>query len=111
MGTHAGLSVEERHHLETTASTRERRMRPRAGDVLASERTARADVYTISIVPAPAHLRERRHSAAIERVRSLARGLKVDGWFTCDHTHYARVANFREPRSGADARSGASTRP
>lgn len=104
-GTQAGgVSVEERH-LETTTSTRERWMRPRAGDVLASARTARADVYTISVVPAPAHLTERRHSAALEKVRSLAHGLMVDGWFTCDHTHYARVANFR------DARSDASNRP
>lgn len=103
MSTHAGGLVEERH-LETTASTWESRMRPRAGDVLASARTARADVYTISIVPAPAHLRERRHSAAIEKVRGLACRLKADGWFTCDHTHYARVANFRETRSGAGTR-------
>jgi hypothetical protein len=102
MGTHAVLSVEER--LDTTASARERRMRPRAGDVLASERTARADVYAISIVPAGAHLTERRYSTAIERVRSLAQGLKVDGWFTCDHTHYARVANFRDAHSGASSR-------
>ena len=85
-------------------STGQARGMPQAGDVLASERTARADVYTISIVPAAAHLTERRYSAAIEKVRSLAHGLKVDGWFTCDHTHYARVANFREARSGASAR-------
>jgi hypothetical protein len=77
---------------------------PQAGDVLASARTARADVYTISIVPDPAHLTERRYSAAIEKVRSLADGLKVDGWFTCDHTHYAQVAHFRDGRSGASVR-------
>jgi hypothetical protein len=101
MGTQAGgLSVEERN-LETTTSTREPRMRPLAGDVLASARTARADVYRIGIVPAPAHLTERRHAAAIEKVRSLAHGRKVDGWFTWDHTHYARVANFRDARGGA----------
>jgi hypothetical protein len=33
------------------------------------------------------------------KVRELARGLDVDGWFTCNHIHYARVATFRE-RSG-----------
>jgi len=103
MGTHASLVV-ERQGLETTASMRERRMRPQAGDVLASERTARVDVYTISVVPAAAHLTERRYSAAIEKVRSLALGLKLDGWFTCDHTHYVRVAHFRETRSGAHVR-------
>ena len=68
----------------------------RRGDVLASARTARADVYTISIVPAAAHLRATRHSEAIEKVRELARGLEVDGWFTCNQTHYMRVASFRE---------------
>jgi hypothetical protein len=103
MGTQAGLAVEQRR-LETTASSWERRMLPQAGDVLASARTARADVYTISIVPAAAHLTERRYSAAIEKVRSIAHGLKVDGWFTCDHTHYARVANFRDARRGASSR-------
>ena len=39
-------------------------------------RTARADVYMISIVPAAAHIRATRHSGAIEKVRELARGLE-----------------------------------
>jgi hypothetical protein len=66
-------------------------------------RTARADVYMISIVPAAAHLRATRHSGAIEKVRELARGLEVDGWFTCNQTHYAR----RElPRTLTGTRDG-----
>ena len=69
---------------------------PQTGDVLASARSARADVYTISIVPAAAHLSATRHGEALEKVRELAHGLDVDGWFTCNHTHYARVASFRE---------------
>ena len=69
---------------------------PQAGDALASARTAGGDVYTISIAPAAAHLRATRHSEAIEKVRELARGLEFDGWFTCNHTHHARVASFRE---------------
>jgi hypothetical protein len=96
MGTHAdGISLEE-SHSETDHSKRDVRSVPQAGDVLASARTARADVYTISILPAAAHLTATRHAEALEKVRELARGLDVDGWFTCNHTHYARVASFRE---------------
>jgi len=96
MGTHAdGIALEERHS-ETTASKRDVRSVPQTGDVLASARTARADVYTISIVPAAAHLSATRHGEALEKVRQFARGLDVDGWFTRNHTHYARVASFRE---------------
>lgn len=99
MGTHAdGIALEERHS-ETTRLKREFQSVPQVGDVLASARTARTDVYTISIVPAAAHLTSTRHAEALDKVRELARGLHVDGWFTCNHTHYARVASFRE-RSG-----------
>jgi hypothetical protein len=68
---------------------------PQAGDILASERTARADVYTISIVPTDSDITVMRYSAAIERVRELARARQVDGWYTSDQTHYARVASYR----------------
>ena len=96
MGTHAdGIAFEERHS-ETTDVKRGARSVPQTGDVLASARTARADVYTISVVPAAAHLNAARHAEALEKVRELARVLDVDGWFTCNHTHYARVASFRE---------------
>lgn len=72
-----------------------RQYRPQAGDILASERSARADVYTISIVAADIHETLKRYGAAIERVQELARRRRVDGWYTCDHTHFARVANHR----------------
>jgi N-acetyl-beta-hexosaminidase len=95
MGTHAdGIALEERHS-ETTASKPDVRSVPQPGDVLASARSARADVYTISIVPAAAHLSATRHAEALDTVRELARRLDVDGWFTCNHTHYTRVASFR----------------
>jgi hypothetical protein len=95
MGTHAdGIALEE-HYSETTASKQYVRPVPQKGDVLASARSARADVYTISIVPAAAHLTAARHAEALEKVRELAHGLDVDGWFTCNQTHYARVASFR----------------
>ena len=71
------------------------RRKPTAGDVLASRPTARADRYDISIVPAAAHVTARRYSEAMEKVRELARASRVDGWFTCNHTHYARVATHR----------------
>jgi hypothetical protein len=73
------------------------RSAPRSGDVLASERTARADVYQISVVPAPAHMVARRYPEAIEKVRELARQLGVNGWYTGDQTHYAQVAKYRKP--------------
>jgi hypothetical protein len=68
---------------------------PKAGDVLVSRPTARADRYDISIVPDGAHVTARRYSDAMEKVRELAHDSRVDGWFTCDHTHYTRVATFR----------------
>ena len=71
------------------------RSAPQAGDILASERSARADIYTVSVVPAKGELIVGRYSAAIERVQELARTRRVDGWFTTDHTHYARVASNR----------------
>jgi hypothetical protein len=72
-----------------------RRLAPQTGDILASERTARADVFAISIIPTGHDITVTRYSAAIERVQELARARRVDGWFTCDHTHYARVASYR----------------
>jgi hypothetical protein len=98
MDVHAGGIAVEEQLPETTASKPYVRSVPQTGDVLASARSARADVYTISIVPAAAHLSATRHAEALEKIRELANGLGVDGWFTCNHTHYARVARFRERR-------------
>jgi hypothetical protein len=71
------------------------RSAPQAGDILVSERSARADVFAISIIPSDSSVTLTRYSAAIERVRELARAGHVDGWYTSDHTHYARVASYR----------------
>jgi hypothetical protein len=68
---------------------------PQAGDILASERSSRADVFTVSVVPAAGDETVARYSAAIERVKELARDHRVNGWFTIDQTHYLRVANYR----------------
>ena len=73
----------------------DRRSGPLPGDVLTSERSARADVYEIRIVPGESRAVVSRYSEAIETVRTLAQELRVDGWFTNDQTHYARVANYR----------------
>ena len=86
--------------FDKRASTRSQlpsqfRATPTTGDVPASRPTARADRYDISIVPAAAHLTARRYSEAMAKVRELARASRVDGWFTSDHTHYARVATHR----------------
>jgi hypothetical protein len=90
-----GIARQERQS-EISNENHHFRSAPQIGDVLASRRTARADVYTISILPAASCLTATRHSEAVEKVRVLARELQVDGWFTCNHTHYARVASFRQ---------------
>ena len=72
-----------------------RRLFPQSGDVLASRPTARADIYEISVVPTKADLVPMRYDDAMERVRDLARALAVDGWYTSDHTHFARIASHR----------------
>jgi hypothetical protein len=63
--------------------------------VLVSRPTARADVYDISVVPAGAHIGKVRYEDGMETGRQLARGLAVDGWFTCDHTYFLRIAKHR----------------
>ena len=52
---------------------------PQAGDVLASKRSARADVFTICIVSGADDRRMKRYQEAIDRVLELARELRVDG--------------------------------
>jgi hypothetical protein len=65
------------------------------GDVLVSRPTARAGVYDISVAPGMARIRNARYEEAMETGRRLARGLAVDGWFTCDHTHFVHIARHR----------------
>jgi hypothetical protein len=93
-----GAAVDDRP-LSEAPSTRRLRSVPRDGDVVASKRTARADVYTISVVPGAGHIRVQRHSEAVDKVQELAEQLGVDGWFTCNHTHFARVGLNRTSAS------------
>ena len=78
-----------------TSRMQGQRAYPRSGDVLAVQPTARADVYAISVVPTEAKIVARRYDDAMNKVRELARALAVDGWYTCDHTHFLRVASHR----------------
>ena len=78
-----------------TVSPMPRRPAPKSGDVLVSRPTARADVYAISVIPSAARIVAARYQDAMEKVDELARVLAVDGWYTCDHTHFARVARHR----------------
>jgi hypothetical protein len=85
----------ERNTSGRSSATRDRLPAPQPGDVLVSERAARADIYDISLVPADPHMIVRRYDEAIKVVRDLARERKVDGWCTVDQTHYAQVATYR----------------
>ena len=78
-----------------TVSPMPRRPAPTSGDVLVSQPTARADLYAISVIPSKANIVVARYQDAMERVEELARGLAVDGWYTCDHIHFARIARHR----------------
>jgi len=95
MGAHEpDVAVREDNSKKASGMPR-RRPLPQSGDVLASRPTARADIYEISVVPTKADLVDMRYDDAMNRVRELARVLAVDGWYTCDHTHFARIASHR----------------
>jgi len=89
-----GTAVDDRPSGEAL-SARRLRSAPNDGDVLASRRTARADFYTISIVPDIGHIHAGRYSEATGKVQELAERLGVDGWFTCDQTHFVRITLHR----------------
>ena len=78
-----------------TASPMPRRPTPKSGDVLVSRPTARAGIYAISVIPSEARIVAARYQDAMEKVDELARELAVDGWYTCDQTHFARIARHR----------------
>jgi hypothetical protein len=66
-----------------------------SGDVLVSRPTARCDVYDISVVPGAARSTHACYEDGTQTVRKLAHALAVDGWYTCDHTHFVRIARHR----------------
>ena len=78
-----------------TVSPVPRRPAPTSGDVLASRPTARADIYAISVFPSEARIVAARYQDAMQKLEELARELAVDGWYTCDQTHFARIVRYR----------------
>lgn len=94
MNTCVGGMTPDDHRLDNAPQPDIRRA-PQAGDILACERSARADVFSIGIIPIDSDVTVTWYSEAIERVQELARTRRVDGWYTCDHTHYARIASYR----------------
>jgi hypothetical protein len=90
---HNRVTMDERHARR--ASSPLMRHAPKTGDVLASRRSARADLYTISMVPARLQTTAGSYSAAIDEVRTLAEEHQVDGWLTYDHTHYVPIVAHR----------------
>ena len=102
MSPHGVNSGTTNHKAMTPSAQSRRQAVPRHGDVLASGRSARADIYEISVVPLEAHMMVGRYGDAIAEVRTLAGRLRVDGWYTSDHTHYARIAAGRS--EGDDSR-------
>ena len=53
---------------KATVLVRGRRPSPKQGDLIVSRRTARADVYAISVIPGEAHLTTVRFEEAIHTV-------------------------------------------
>ena len=80
------------NHDRTVMNTR---LVPQRGDVVASRATARSDRYAISILPDAAYDVAARYAEAIATVRQRASLLRVDGWYTADHTHFVQVASCR----------------
>jgi hypothetical protein len=73
-----------------------RRRVPQCGDVLASRPTARSDIYTITVLPAVHQVMAGGYDHAVDMVRRLAQLHVVDGWYTCNHIHFVRVARHRQ---------------
>ena len=95
MGAHGSYVAVRGENSRKASGVPRRRRYPQSGDVLASRPTARADIYEISVVPTRADLAAMRYDDAMEKVRQLARLLSVDGWYTPDHIHFARIVSHR----------------
>jgi hypothetical protein len=69
--------------------------RPRPGDILVSQKSARADRYAIRVVDDAGQKVTPCFDEAMRTARQLAGQRTVDGWYTCDHTHFLSVAHHR----------------
>lgn len=101
----SGDEVPLDHRVEPCRSASSRRPRPRTGDILVTEFTARADVRGLSIVPYEPEVVAARHDDVVAMARERARIRAVDAWLTWDCTHYARLASHRSSSSVASPRS------
>ena len=70
-------------------------MAPQPADILVSIRSATTD-HEVSVVPADATLVFPNYIAAIAKARELAKERHVDLWVTEDHTHFMKLASYRE---------------
>jgi hypothetical protein len=70
-------------------------MVPRPGDVLVSNSTATLE-HDVSIVPSGAEIVCPTHDTALARAHELAKDRHVDVWLTEDHTHFMKVASYRD---------------
>src|SRR5688572_28405546 len=75
--------------------------RPRHGDILVSQKSARADRYSIGVVDDAEQEVAPGFDEAMRIATQLAGERKVDGWYTCDHTHFLLVAHHRSANQTA----------
>jgi hypothetical protein len=73
---------------------------PQDGDVLVSNPTATVE-HEIYIVPGALHVTCANHDRAVTEGRRLAETLKVDAWLTEDHSHFMRIAAYRQSAQGS----------
>jgi hypothetical protein len=67
---------------------------PEQGDVVVSNPSATVD-YDVIVVPRHPVLCARR-DVAVAKGRDLAERLGVDLWLTQDHTHFLKLASYRD---------------
>jgi hypothetical protein len=70
-------------------------MYPHPDDVLVSRLTARTD-HEVSAGPTLEKLVFPNHDSAVAKAHELARQGQVDLWLTEDHTHFLRLASYRQ---------------
>ena len=73
---------------------------PRPGDVVVSRKSARADRYSIAVVDDAEQRVAPRFDEAMRTAGQLASQRRVNGWYTCDHTHFLLVAQHRSAIDG-----------
>lgn len=80
--------------MQTVSEVHEPPRTPRTGDVVVSNPSATVE-YDVMVMPRQAVLCARR-DVAVAKGRELAERLGVDLWLTQDHTHFLRLASYRD---------------